>query len=139
MKFFCFVSLLVVFDSALTLAQTSPVPPSNRPLGPQTLSLAGTRSRFQLRPSSLSFNERGEKQVTVTNLGGSALDISSVAITGSETFSQMSTCGAVVEARKSCTISVTFRALKVGNFTGELVVGDGASHESVSLFGHFGP
>ena len=142
MKFFSFVSLLVVFASASTLAQTSPVPSINRPLVQQTLGLAGPGislgTQFRLRPSRLSFNERGEQQVTLTNLGSSALNVS-ITITGSDAFSQTNTC-ASVEARKSCAIMVTFWTYKIGNFTGELLVtGNGASHESVSLWGHFGP
>jgi hypothetical protein len=109
---------------------------------PQTVSLTGTGTVVEFIPASLSFGSvkrASSKTLTTTlsNTGSTALSISSIAITGSTTFSQTNTCGASVAAGGSCTIGVTFRPLGIGSFSGDVSVSDsgGGSPQQVPLSG----
>jgi len=107
----------------------------NAPHSPQSVSLTGVGTEVELNPSSLYFTTKGEKQTTLTNVGSSALSISSIVITGSDVFSQTNTCGSEVAAGASCTITVTFTGRGEGLFSADVVVSDngGASPQEVSL------
>jgi len=61
----------------------------------------------------------------LTNTGGAALAISSIAVTGD--FSQTNNCGSSLAANSSCTISVTFTPTATGSRTGSITVTDNAS------------
>jgi hypothetical protein len=104
---------------------------------PQNISLTGVGTSVEFNPSSLNFGDiPGQKQTTLTNVGSSALSISSIVITGSDTFSQTNTCGSGVAAGGSCTITVTFKpGNSEGVFSADVVVSDngGASPQEVSL------
>ena len=94
-----------------------------------------------LSPTSLNFGTQlfgttsGPQYVTLTNTGGVALDITSIA--ASANFSQTNNCGSSVAAGASCTITVTFRPHTVGTITGTVIISDNASNSSqtVSLSG----
>jgi hypothetical protein len=96
-----------------------------------------------LKPPSLYSHtcdsERG--QAKLTNVGSSALSITSIVITGSDTFSQTNTCGSGVGAGASCTITVTFNPKGGTTFTADVSISDngGASPQQLSLSGHCGP
>ena len=117
----------------------------NAPGSPQTASVSGTGSVVKLVPTSLSFSCHDEpktcppppQSIALTNVGGATLHISSIAITGSNAFTQTNTCGSTVGAGKSCTISVTFNSSSRGTFTGAVSISDngGASPQQVSLTG----
>jgi len=74
-------------------------------------------------------------RVTLTNTGGSALTISSIAASGD--FDQSHTCGTSVPAGASCTISVTFNPGATGKRNGTLTITDNAptSPHIVGLMG----
>jgi hypothetical protein len=84
-----------------------------------------------LNPTSLSFaaqavgSTSATQQVSLQNLGGAALSISSISVTGD--FSQTDTCGTSVPANGSCTLSVAFTPTAGGQRTGAITINDDAS------------
>jgi hypothetical protein len=96
----------------------------------------------KLSATSLTFadttvgSSSAPQDVTLTNVGKAALNIASIATTGD--FSQTNTCGSVVDAGASCTISVTFTPTTTGTLTGAVTITDDArnSPQSVSLSGN---
>ena len=79
------------------------------------------------------------RTVTLTNSGTDTLNISSIAITGTNIgdFGETHTCGASLAQSANCTISVTFRPAAAGSRTAAITVTDDApgSPQSVSLTG----
>jgi hypothetical protein len=94
-----------------------------------------------LSPTSLTFATQivglksAAQNVTLTNTGGSALAITSIAASGD--FAQTNTCGSTVNPGASCTISVTFTPTASGTRTGSLTVSDNApgNPQTVALTG----
>ena len=92
-------------------------------------------------PTALRFGKRAvgststPRTVTVTNRGSSALVVGSVVASAS--FAQTNTCGAPVQPRRSCKITVTFKPSAKGFVTGSLTILDNAANtpQSVSLSG----
>lgn len=88
-----------------------------------------------LSPMNLIFSTRaigttssGQK-ITLSNMGTTTLNITSIAITGTNAgdFSQTHTCGSSLASTASCTISVTFRPSASGTRTAAVSVTDNAS------------
>jgi hypothetical protein len=106
---------------------------------PQAVKLAGVGTEVELNPSSLSFHFGvGQLQTTLTNVGSSPLNISSIVTRGSS-FSQTNTCGSGLAAGGSCTITVSFSPKGRGHyFSGTVVVTDngGGSPQKVTLSGN---
>jgi hypothetical protein len=111
---------------------------------PQTLSLTGTgtaAAAVSLSPASLTFASRtvgttsAAQTSTLTNSGGTALTVTSIAASGD--FAQTNNCGSSVAAGGSCTISVTFKPTATGTRTGTVTVTDSAatSPQILSLTG----
>jgi hypothetical protein len=77
--------------------------------------------------------------VTLTNTGGAALSISSIAFSGANAadFTQVNTCGASLAAGGGCTIAILFTPSAIGARGTSLVITDNASSspQSVSLSG----
>jgi hypothetical protein len=76
--------------------------------------------------------------LTVTNTGTVALNVSSVTIGGSSTFTaSLGTCSAPVAAAGSCTLNVTFHPTVAGTFAGTLTVNSNADNNprTVTLSG----
>ena len=106
------------------------------------VSLSGTGTVVKLHPSSLGFGwvHEGDSKTlttTLTNVGATALSITSITITGSSYFSQTNNCGASVGAGGSCSITVTFSPGSIGTFSGDVVITDngGGSPQQVALSG----
>ena len=111
-----------------------------------TVSLSGTGTSANtplgsLSTSSLSFTEAvGDtnftKTVTLSNVGGAPLSLSSIATNGAA-FSQNNTCGDSLAAGASCVINVSFTASASNTYTGELDILDtpDALSYAVSLSG----
>lgn len=84
-----------------------------------------------LSPASLTFaaqntgSTSASQAVTLTNSGGAALNITSIAASGD--FAETNNCGASLAASSNCTISVTFTPTAGGTRTGTLTVTDNAS------------
>jgi pimeloyl-ACP methyl ester carboxylesterase len=114
---------------------------------PQTVALSGTGVlQVSLSPTALAFGNQADgsssapKSVTLTNNTSTALPISSVATTGTnsgEFAVSSNTCGASVGGHSSCKISVTFAPVTPGAKTASLTITDSANNspQSVSLTG----
>jgi methionine-rich copper-binding protein CopC len=104
---------------------------------PQTASLSGTGTApaAALSPASLTFSSQNvgttsaAQTVALTNSGGAALSISSIAVTGTNSgdFAQSNNCGSSLAASSSCTINITFTPTTTGSRSATLTVTDNAS------------
>ncbi|HUA17086.1 MAG TPA: choice-of-anchor tandem repeat GloVer-containing protein [Verrucomicrobiae bacterium] len=140
-------TISVTFTPKTTGALTAAVSVTDNASGsPQTIALSGTGTTAKLSPLSLSFGSIGEnettpaKTVTLTNLGTTAMTISSISITGTNAadYAETNTCGTSLAASASCTISVTFTPNVIGVLSSaSLSVSDNAtgSPQKVSLSG----
>jgi len=116
---------------------------SNSTSSPQTVNLSGTGNGpiVSLSATSLNFPSQLEhttsapQQVTLTNVGDTALNISSILASGD--FAQSNNCPATVAVGAGCTISVTFTPSARGNRTGTITINDNAgnSPQGISLSG----
>ena len=110
--------------------------------------LSGAQAAAQVAasPSSISWykvavgNTGGGKSVRLTNSGSSAISISGISITGTNSgdfYIAANTCGTSLAASASCTLSVYFRPVTVGTRTATLTYTDNASNspQQVSLSG----
>jgi len=95
--------------------------PDNAPGSPQTVSLGGTGTVVQLNPTSWNFGQTSlsqskSVQTTLTNVGSTTLNISSIKITGADTdeFHQTNSCGSSLGPGKSCSIAVIYRPTEQG-------------------------
>jgi hypothetical protein len=85
-------------------------------------------------------NAGGPKTVTLTNGGGTTIDISSIGFTGTDSGDfaiYQRTCGSTLAASSSCTASITFKPTAAGTRTATLNFTDSASNspQQVSLSG----
>ena len=93
-----------------------------------------------LTPGSLNFklisigSVSAPQTATLTNVGSTALGITSTTVTG-EFVKSASTCGSSLAAGASCTISITFNPTSDGNQTGALTVVDSGGSQFVTLSG----
>jgi hypothetical protein len=111
----------------------------------QTVPLTGTGTEVKLNPKSLTFpvqlvgTTSTAKNVTLTNVGHTALSLTGISITGPDggDFQQTNTCGTRIGAGKSCTINVTFSPTAGGTRTASVSVSDngGGSPQTVALSG----
>ena len=112
---------------------------------PQQVTLSGIGTTAKLSPVSLSFltqaigTTSAAKNVTLTNVGATALTITSIAIAGTNAadFAQIHTCGSSLAVGASCDISVTFKPTASGTRAAALRVTDNAagSPQQVTLSG----
>jgi streptogramin lyase len=115
---------------------------------PQSIALSGTSptpAAVSLSATNISFGnqkvgtESASQSVTLTNTGGSALTITSVAVKGADASSFVfgSTCGASVVAGGSCSIHGHFAPTVTGPLSASVTITDNASGspQSISLSG----
>ncbi len=117
---------------------------SNAPGTPHSISLSGTGqgALVALSATSLSFGSQNQgstsaaQNVTLSNTGGAALNISSILPSGDFGISS-TTCGAVLAPVSNCSIGVSFSPTSVGALTGSLVISSDVANSphSVSLSG----
>jgi methionine-rich copper-binding protein CopC len=117
----------------------------NAPSSPQKVPLTGTGTYVQLLPTKVNFGTQPvgtrslPKRITLTNKGSVTVNISGIAITGTDAgdFAETNTCGKTVAAGASCFIKVTFKPLVKGKRTADVSVYDngGGSPQEVSLVG----
>jgi hypothetical protein len=96
----------------------------------------GILGALTFTPTALTFGSyatgttSAAKKVTLTNLAGGTVTISSIAITGTNPgdFSKTTTCGGTLLVNKSCTVSVTFSPGALGARSATLVITDDASN-----------
>jgi dienelactone hydrolase len=116
----------------------------NAPNSPQTVDLNGTGTVVKINPTGLAFGvhhvgSTSSQSTTLTNVGSTALSITSIAIEGTDAveFSQTNTCASSVAAGKSCTITVTFKPSEKGSDSAAIAISDdgGGSPQTVNLSG----
>ena len=121
----------------------------NGPNSPQTVALSGVGTVVSYSPTSLNFGNQPKgtssqpKDVILTNMGGTAISITKIWITGSRvtSFSQTSDCPiapATLAAGASCTISATFTPQLKGALNANITVQDtgGGSPQNVPMSGN---
>jgi hypothetical protein len=113
---------------------------------PQTVSLSGTGTVVTLSRSSITFQPQtvgttsAAQSVTLTNHGTTALQISSISISGTNSgdfLISFNTCPPDLVASANCTVSVEFKPTATGTRTASLSFSDngGASPQIVKLTG----
>jgi len=114
----------------------------------QAVTLAGTGTlprHLSLSPATLNFSgytigDSPSQTVTVTNTSGASVGIAGIAISGDPSFVQGSTCGSVLSAGASCTVTVAFNPVAYGTFTSTLIVTESSgAQETVSVSGTASP
>jgi hypothetical protein len=142
-------SVYVAFQPASAAALTATLSiADNGASSPQAAALSGTgtsKPSVTLSPGTLTFASTvegvtsEEQPVTVTNAGMTILDLTSIAITGTNatSFAQLNTCGATLAPSTSCVVYVVFKPTAAGTLKGTLTVADSgnASPQSVTLTG----
>lgn len=113
--------------------------------GSQTVAISGVATAVLLSPTTLTFGSQAvgttsaSQTITLTDESGTALSITSIAVTGTNSgdFAQTNTCGTGVAGKASCTISVTFTPTASGTRTASISVTDngGGSPQTVTLTG----
>jgi phospholipase C len=138
--------ITVTFTPTTTGSRSASVSITDNAAGsPQTISLSGKGTssppQVSLSPGSLNFPTQlvgttsNPQAITLTNTGGSVLNITSVV--ASAEFSQTNTCGSSVAAGASCTINVTFTPADKNLRSGTITITDNAtpSTQTVTLTG----
>ncbi len=127
--------------ASLTISSSDPVNPT------LAVSLNGMGTAVKLSAAALSFGNQlvnttsTAQTVTLTNVGGTALAMAGISITGANagdfTNGFSTTCTSSLAAGKSCAISVRFTPLAVGPMVAAISVSDSdpASPQTVSLSG----
>ena len=99
-------------------------------------------STAAVNPTFVTFTElvgstSSPKKIKLTNTGNQPITISSVTISGSQSFAQSNDCPSPLNIDKSCFISVTFAPAMSGNQAGTLIVSDSAygGSQTVALTG----
>ena len=128
-------------NSAVVLTATSVEDPTKSGTAAITIS-TGT---VVLVPASLNlgsvprFHESNPQTVTLTNIGTTMLNISSLSISGtnSSDFTQTNSCGNSVPMAGSCAVAITFKPNTQGSVTATLLIADSSSDspQQVSLMG----
>ncbi len=110
---------------------------------PQTVALSGTATALKVPVTSVNFGNRpiGKTSppvpITLTNLGSSAISISSINYTNSEFRSSSSTCGTSIPGLSNCQIFSTFTPNAGGTQNGSFTVSDSdpSSPTTITLTG----
>jgi FG-GAP-like repeat/Abnormal spindle-like microcephaly-assoc'd, ASPM-SPD-2-Hydin len=120
----------------------------NAPASPQTVALSGSGglAAMQLSPAILDFaneavgNTSAVQSVTVTNVGYSTTNITSISVVGTNAsdFSETNTCGSTLAAGANCSISVTFTPAAMGARNAAVNIADDApsSPQTIALTGN---
>jgi hypothetical protein len=117
------------------------------PDSPQLILLTGLGTFFDRVPASLSFGSQGvgttsaSETLTLTNAGPTVMTLSRIHIGGVDPGDfaiPTNTCGATLNPKASCTVSVTFTPTATGLRTGRVLIYDSAygSPQRVSLSGN---
>jgi hypothetical protein len=114
----------------------------------QAVSLAGTGSlprHLSLSPATLNFSgytigDSPSQTVTVTNTSGTSVGIVGIAMSGDPSLVEGNTCGSILSAGATCTVTVTFNPVAYGTFTSTLIVTESSgAQETVSVSGTASP
>jgi hypothetical protein len=109
----------------------------------QAVTLAGTGllpRHLSLSPATLNFccytiGDSSSQTVTVTNAGSASVQIAGIAMNGDPSLVvQGSTCGSIISAGATCTVTVTFNPSSYGTFASTLIVTESSgAQETVSV------
>lgn len=113
---------------------------------PQKVTLTGTGTALQIAPAAgLTFDGQAvgstssTKSISITNVGGVTVNVSNLAISGSNSadFSQTNTCGASIVSGGNCIIKIKFRPTAIGGRSAQVTITDdgGGSPQQVPLAG----
>jgi len=142
-------SIYIAFDPASAAALTGALSVTDNASGsPQKVTLTGTGTAapsVKLSVTSIAFPTTTHATtseavpVTLTNSGTATLDLTSIALTGTNPtdFEALNTCGATLAPSAACTVYVAFKPATAAAFTAKLTITDNgsASPQSVSLTG----
>src|SRR5258708_6694363 len=110
----------------------------------QAVTLAGTGTlprHLSLSPPTLNFSgytigDSPSQTVTVTNTSGASVGIAGIAMSGDPSLVEGNTCGSILSAGATCTVTVTFNPVAYGTFTSTLIVTESSgAQETVSVSG----
>src|SRR5579859_327394 len=143
----CTLNVVFTPNKAGTLTGTLTVT-DDAPNSPQQVALSGVGTVVSFSPTSLSFGNQTVKtssapqNITMTNVGTTAVTITKISITGSRvsSFSETNNCPispATLTAGASCTISATFTPQLKGALNANVTVQDtgGGSPQNVPMSG----
>jgi hypothetical protein len=112
---------------------------------PQSVALNAAGTVISFSPTSVNFGNQihgtssTPQNITVTNVGSTAVSITGIAITGPQanSFSQANNCGTSLAGGAACTIAVTFTPPSTGVSNGTIAVSDngGGNQQTVRLSG----
>jgi sugar lactone lactonase YvrE len=102
------------YNSAFAGTGISTLPYANLPSGPLSFGVVGVGSG-------------GTSTVVLSNGGGAALNIASIALSGNSAYSQTNNCGNMLASLASCNIELSFIANAVGTITATLTVTDNSN------------
>src|SRR5467141_918395 len=114
----------------------------------QAETLAGTGllpRHLSLSPATLNFSgytigDSPSQTVTVTNTSGASVGITGIAMSGDPSLVEGNTCGSILSAGATCTVTVTFNPVAYGTFTSTLIVTESSgAQETVSVSGTASP
>jgi subtilase family serine protease len=142
-------SIYVAFDPTTTGALPASLTVTDNATGsPQKVTLSGTGTAapsVKLSPTTIAFpttthaTVSAAQPITVTNAGTAALDLTSIALTGTNPadFEAVNNCGPSLAAGTSCTIYVAFKPAAAASYKASISVADNgsASPQTVSLSG----
>lgn len=142
-------TVFVAFRPAAAAAEHATLSVSDTASGsPQTAALNGTgtaRDSVTLSATKLAFPSTAKgtfsaaESVTVSNKGGSTLDIAGISITGggASSFIELDNCGPTLAPAASCTVVVAFKPATTGAINATLDIADNGNHspQTVALTG----
>jgi hypothetical protein len=137
-------TISAVFKPTLVKALKTTILVNAGSAGTQTVALSGTgiASPYTVSPSAVAFGNEtvgvasAPAQITVTNIGSTALAIASITILNKSQFTQTNTCGSSLAVGGTCTISVVFKPTVLEMLNTELLFNAGsAGTQSVALSG----
>jgi hypothetical protein len=114
----------------------------------QAVALSGTGllpRHLSLSPATLNFccytiGDNPSQTVTVSNTSGGSVGIAGIAMNGDPSLVQGNTCGSILSAGATCTVTVTFNPVAYGTFTSTLIVTESSgAQETVSVSGTASP
>jgi streptogramin lyase len=110
----------------------------------QVVTLSGTGllpRHLTLSPATLNFSgytigDSASQTVSVTNTSSASVGIAGIDMSGDPSFAQGNTCGPMLSAGATCTITVTFSPVAYGTFASTLLVTESSgAQETVSVSG----
>jgi hypothetical protein len=126
-------------SATLNIADNAPGSPQQVSLSANVIDPLASFNPRELIFGKVALGSNLTKDVTLTNAGMTALDITSISITGADQvdFAQSNACPSSLAPTANCTISVTFSPSATGVRSANLTVTDNAkqNQQSVALLG----